>query len=425
MAYNRTERRLAAWLDRMPGMRRLAKAGYQRLNYLAHGGRGPRVLLHPQASLARIAPPAGVTDAEAFFGYFGIAPWSGDGRSFVFHRWRRGNADVEICRADAHGAGARVVGRSAAWNFQQGSLAQWIGARADAIAFNDCVDGQLVCRVFGNEGGERTLAWPLQAVHPGGEEALSLDYRRLARVQPEYGYAVAGAGVADPAPADDGLWRVDLARGDATLLVSIAALCDRDPNPGMPGARHAVNHAVYSPGGDRIVFMHRWLGAQGLFSRLCVMARDGSSLATLLDHRMVSHYAWRDDATLLVYARSPVGGDRYYRLDATTGALEPWADGPVGRFGDGHPAYSPDGRWFVTDTYPDRARMRRLFLCPADGGESVEVGSFFSPWRYDGAARCDLHPRWDREGRRVSIDSAHEGSRATYVIDVSRLAAGS
>jgi hypothetical protein len=419
MAYNRIERRVAAFLDNLPALRRVARSGYQRLNYVLHGGRGPRVVLHPKASLARLAPPAGDAGGEAFFGYFGIAPWSGDGRGFLFHRWRRGESRVEIWRADGDGGHAQVVGHSAAWNFQQGSMAQWIGARADGIVFNDCVDDRIVCRILEPGAAERRLPWPVQAIHPAGGEALSLDYRRLGQVQPEYGYAEATAGEdAETARADDGLWRVSLANGDARLVVSMAALAARDPRPEMLHARHAVNHAVYSPRGERIAFMHRWLGARGLFSRLYVTAPDGSGLTAVLDHRMVSHYSWRDEATLLVYARSPLAGDRYYVLDATTGSLAPFAAGVVDRFGDGHPSCSPDGRWFVTDTYPDRARMRRLFLCQTGGGKAIELGAFFSPWRYDGAVRCDLHPRWDRAGRRISIDSAHEGCRATYVVDV-------
>jgi hypothetical protein len=38
------------------------------------------------------------------------------------------------------------------------------------------------------------------------------------------------------------------------------------------------------------------------------------------------------------------------------------------------------------------------------------------PW--DSTGRCDLHPRWNRDGTQVCFDSAHEGERQVYAIDV-------
>jgi len=272
------------------------------------------------------------------------------------------------------------------------------------------------------DGHERSFDWPIQAVHPHGTHALSLNYLRLGRVQPEYGYDVVADNFSAELPVDqDGLWRVDLQSGASGLLVSLQDLEEHAPRADMGEAEHQVNHAVYSPSGKRIVFMHRWLGRLGKFSRLFCAASDGSDLRLLLDHRMVSHYAWRDDNRLLVWARAPEHGDRYYVIDVTTGRRDVCCAGALDRFGDGHPSFSPDGHWIVTDSYPDRARMRRLLLCRHATGEVIEAGAFHSPWAFDGAARCDLHPRWSPDGRSVSIDSAHEGVRRTYAVDVSRL----
>ena len=32
--------------------------------------------------------------------------------------------------------------------------------------------------------------------------------------------------------------------------------------------------------------------------------------------------------------------------------------------------------------------------------------------------RCDLHPRWNQNGTKISFDSTHEGFRGVYLVDV-------
>ena len=77
---------------------------------------------------------------------------------------------------------------------------------------------------------------------------------------------------------------------------------------------------MYSPSGKRFVFMHRWLGTKGKYSRLYVADHpDGENLKVLLDQRLISHYTWRDDEHLLVYGRMREEGDRYYLIDVKTG----------------------------------------------------------------------------------------------------------
>jgi hypothetical protein len=425
--YSGLERRLAALLDSAPRLRALAKAGYQRANYLLRGWRQRPLRLHPEAAIERVAGgERGAARQECFFGYFGMQPWSRDGRRQLYHRWQPPDGTtVGICVRDGRSATESVIAETRAWNFQQGAMAQWLSREgSESIVFNDVVDRKLVCRMVAGDGGEEIVPWPIQALHPLRAEALSINYRRLWRLRPDYGYDVPVENFSPDQPlAEDGIWRVDLRSADAQLVIPLRQLAAIEPRADMAGADHKVNHAVYSPDGGRFVFMHRWLGARGKFSRLYCASSDGTGLRLLLDNRVVSHYAWRDDANLLVWARTQDGADGYHVLDVVMGARESLCSGALDHFGDGHPSFSPDRRWIVTDTYPDRGRMRRLLLCHPSSGEIIEVGAFRSPWRYDGVRRCDLHPRWSPDGGRISIDSSHEGVRANYAIDVTRLVA--
>ena len=89
---------------------------------------------------------------------------------------------------------------------------------------------------------------------------------------------------------------------------------------------------------------------------------------------------------------------------------------------DGHNSFSPDKRWMVCDTYPlGPDRLQQLFLYHVANGNRIDLGMFHAADRFTEDIRCDLHPRWSPDGKTISIDSVHEGSRQIYNLDVSEI----
>lgn len=381
---------------------------------------------------AAAVEPVTTGPAHHFFGYYDKTPWNADGRLMLAHEAafndRAPGADDGVGIGVVALDGRRRFERLAtghAWNWQQGAMAMWHPADPQRrFSYNDRRDGRFVGVLHDVERGEvGVVDRPLYALLPDGRTAFSANFARLAVHRPGYGYAgVDDPFAGDPHPAQDGVWRIDLASGRSELIVPLAALAARDPKPSMDGAGHYVNHLQPSRGGQRLAFFHIWhRDAKSWEVRLYTCRPDGGDLTCLLDTGFISHYDWRDDDTILVWANRPGAKARFLLLSHRP-------DAPFTVFGepslreDGHCTFSPDGRWVLNDTYPDEHGKRTLMLVHADDARRIDIARLLSPKsRWWGEIRCDLHPRWSRDGQRICIDSVHDGSRQMYVVDVSHL----
>ena len=218
---------------------------------------------------------------------------------------------------------------------------------------------------------------------------------------------------------------MDIRTGAHRLIIPLAwAASNETDDRFRPEAHHWFNHLQFNPSGSRFVFLHRWQKpGGGWFTRMYTSRPDGGDRRLIQDTGMVSHFDWRDDNTLLAWSTTPEHGDAFYLFDVETGAVEPMALGTIPK--DGHCSYSPDRRWVLNDTYPDADRMQTLMVYRPADDRRVEVGRFTLTPELSGPVRCDLHPRWNRDGTKVCIDSAHvEARRQLYVVDVSAITQG-
>lgn len=418
-SYNPLERSLAKALEQFPQVKQTAKKAYQYLNYWYYGDRNFQINLHPQVKILTPSQWSATPSetAELFFGYYDKSPWSKDMKRLVYHRFL--GEELEIVVYDREQKTKKAIAKTQTWSSQQGSMVQWLDNHT--IIFNDLVVKDLVARIINiKDQTEKVVPLPIQTLHPNGKEALSLNYKRLDKMRPEYGYSVTANNFDSDLPYEkDGIWRVNLETGEYQLAIAIESLINYQPRPEMEQAQHKVNHIMYSPQGSRYVFMHRWLG-KGKYSRLYV-ADSNDNLKLLLDERMVSHYSWQDEEHLLAWARTSEKGDHYYLINVITGEKKIIGQNTLDVYGDGHPSFSPDRRWILTDSYPDKARQQHLLLYEVATEKVTEIASFFAPLKYSAGARCDLHPRWSPDGNWVSVDATYQGIRMSYVLDVSFL----
>ena len=72
----------------------------------------------------------------------------------------------------------------------------------------------------------------------------------------------------------------------------------------------------------------------------------------------------------------------------------------------------------ITDTYPDYTCSSKLYLYDVINKSVVKLGSFYSPKRFQGISRCDLHPRWNKENHEITIDTVFSGNRRMCKLDL-------
>lgn len=316
------------------------------------------------------------------------------------------------------------LGRSRSWCWQQGCMLQWRpGSRTEAL-WNDRQGDRFVCHIVDVRTREkRTVGHPIYTVSPCGRWAVAPDFRRVNDMRPGYGYG----GLPDPnagvlAPADSGIFRVDLDSGDAELVVSLADVAAIPfEKYDLSGAKHYFNHLLISPDGGRFEFLHRWrmAGLRSFGTRMLTAAPDGSDIREIDPSGYTSHFIWRDPNHILAWSRHDSHGDAFYLFeDKQGGRIEVVGHGVMKR--NGHCSYLPGAEWILNDTYPQGGtRNQNPYLYHVATERVVPLGHFPLPPQYTGEWRCDTHPRFSPDGRSIVIDSPHAGSgRQLHLIDI-------
>jgi len=400
-------------LNSHPKLKKRIKRLYQRAMYTV----SPKI--KSEGKIHKISPD---TERECFFGYYGISPWDTSGRYVVClsaeKTWcdTAPNIPADILLIDtANKNSAEKIAATHAWNVQQGCMLQWLGPKFDSeIIYNDFRDGQycaVILNVFSRQ--EHILPKPVYSVAADGSFALTLDFSRLHRLRPGYGYSnIEDRTQTQKLPGSACIWKIDLITGEVSTILNYTDFANFIPREEMKGAEHKVNHLMISPNGKRFLVLHRWLTGSRKYSRLITANIDGTDMYNLSDDDMVSHCFWKNNQEILAFENKKYESTGYYLMRDKSKKYEHlWPS----LNNDGHPSYSPDGKWVVTDTYPNRNRIQKI-LVMNDNNIHV-LAKVFAPFKYDNDTRCDLHPRWSRDGKKIAFDAVFEGRRGVYYVE--------
>jgi hypothetical protein len=401
-----------------------------------------------------------------WYGYYNNSPIDSLGGRLLAHRVdfdaRAITFDdtAEVGWFDLRNGSWHSVGKTNAFNWQQGSMLQWLGmGKSDEVIFNDIKNGHFVARVVNSDGIEkRQVPWPVYGVTPDGKTSISLQFERSywcrayhyeSICNPEWDVRIA---------EEDGIFRVNLEDESFSRIISIQDILQYNYDSIFETSKHWLEHIMINPSGNRFAFYHRFSGEDGFISRIFTANVDGSDIYMIpgWQDNQCSHLGWQDDENFVIFGNrrllagkayevisnkggifgksikcmyrsfiSPFVTKRTHNIIATSSHYQRYLDkyGMIGKYSkgmlvnDGHPSFTSDGLFMLTDTYEDDQNYRHLLLFDTKRELLFELGRFYSPFNSCGY-RSDLHPRFNCDYSHIIIDSAHSGKHQIMILKI-------
>ena len=207
---------------------------------------------------------------------------------------------------------------------------------------------------------------------------------------------------------------LDLASGQSQLLLSIADVLQASDVAISPEQSAWFNHVVFNPTGQRFFFFCRVKTPDKWLSSLWTVNQDGSDLHCQIPFGFwISHGDWQDERHIII-STDYLGPRQFCRFTDCQADFAPFASGILPD--DGHACFSPNKEWLACDTYPNnKTREAELMLYHVATGRKISLGHFYAAPQFTSDIRCDLHPRWAKDGQCLTFDSVHEGHRQIYI----------
>lgn len=357
-----------------------------------------------------------------FFGYYDLKQIDKAGQRALVHINDKKSDpavdDVDLAFFDICKGTLSVFAKSSAWSRQQGSRLRWHPSIENSVIYNDFDGQRYISRIFDLEKNRvvENIPIALYDIDSNGEFGLGLNFSRLQRLRPGYGYSrIADITKNENIPKNDGIFLWSKNSHEVKLIVPLSEVAK---SSGIEDAQHYFNHISISPSGRRFMFFHLWsfgLGTKwGMNLYVCNI--DGSDLRCVDDSEIISHYCWYDDNILLTtaLASEKMNHSRYILYDIENNKKTVIQSDILEQ--DGHPTFTNNGSGFITDTYPLKDCMQYVFYSDIKGDLYKElIKVYANPFLID-EHRCDLHPRLDEEHGIISIDTSYSGLRSVLML---------
>jgi len=342
---------------------------------------------------------------------------------------------ADVCVIDLKEQTIETVYTTKSWGFQTGANLNW-GATDRHLYTNDVIGEQAVCVQIDLEADKaKAFAGPMYHIAPDESCVIGFPLELLDITQP--GYGVPSKDPQNPrrlppgAAVDQGIWKTDLKTNEKKLLVSLADVAAKIPQP--PPRKDGTFyfwHSKFNKQGTRIMQVLRCLFPDGWGDRnvmVFTFAPDGSNIrytpTTPVWGYGGGHPNWHPDGVYIIRNLQTDGKKtRFCRFRYDGIELIVLSEKIPG---GGHPSIDPKGRYIITDSFSyddvQKVHIRLVDLVSDDEQDICTVPTIARENLRDSVFRLDGHPVWSRDYKKVCFNAAPDGNRQVFIADLSNV----
>lgn len=402
-----------------------------------------------------------------FFGYYNIPQLDAKNEKLLAQRVQfedrppDNNDKAEIGYFSLLDGKWNKIGVSKAFNWQQGCNLQWLGPDfSNNVIYNDIESDRFVTRIF-SVRDEKIKTWnfPSYSVDKSGSFSITINYNRAFWTR-AYSYeGIKDHDLNKNITAHDGFYRLNLKTGELGQIFNLKNWLETNQGIDLNDTWHWTEHPILNLKGNLVFGYYRYGSIEKYETIGLILDTENGNVihqVELNQREDFSHMGWNfnDEIALYVTPRKAIS-DRIlnsqketwtfrFILEVYRRLIKPlvprkiiqkatnidsfyriycYKDGQHRNILkkeltiDGHPSFTLDGLFMLTDTYQDENNYRNLYLIHLETQKLFLLGKFYSHvnnyiWR------SDLHPRFSQDEKYIIIDSNTSGFHQIILLKI-------
>lgn len=353
-----------------------------------------------------------------FFGYHDKKPFNCKDTKIIVHSYKntkflidQTKKDVFINLINLKNKTILKLDRTEAWSWQLGSNLQW-HPKNNRIFFNKKINKRYITKQIDlNSKKTKLLNFSIYNICPNGKYFLIADFIKIGKLRKGYGFET------NKLQKSLNLKKSKLEIVTNKKNKKILYLFDESKQKNVVGCY--INHQTFSPDGSKIAYFYTVLKKnnqrQIFFYYYCLKKRK-NFLVKISKSKLISHYCWKNNNEILFTMKQNI---KYYSYVLYNIKFDDFKILNSELNKDGHPMFNPKNNdLFVSDTYPNLFGFQKLFIFSVRKKKIIWKKYFYSPYKYKGIMRCDLHPRWSNDGKKIMVDFVSNGNRSIGIFAI-------